>query len=262
MELGGRGVQEAGDRLRTWVESPEDPEALLDGLRRRWEALLGEAAEVEGDWQAQEDWEHLWRQGLGVRRITPRLVVAPSWDVPETGPDDLLIILDPGMAFGTAEHATTRGCLRLLDRRVTAGDRVVDVGAGSAILSMAAALLGAREVLALEMDELACEAARQNLEANGLDRTVTLRRRVVRGEEPLQGRPWHGIVANLQRLLLLPLLPAFARSLAPGGWLILSGILVREREEMASACRRTGFFPTDEDREGEWWTGAFRLSAD
>lgn len=251
-------MEETGNALRTFLPPPDDLDAFLEEARRHLDSLAGEGAvELEWRWQPQEDWESLWKRGLGVRRVTDRLVVAPSWEDVSPARGDLLITLDPGMAFGTAEHPTTRGCLRLLDGRVGRGDRIADVGAGSGILSIAAALLGAREVLALEMDELACQAARSNVEANDVGDRVRVCREEVGGRGPLPGEPRQGIVANLQRLLLLPLLTSFRESLAPGGWLIVSGILLREWDGMVRHATEAGFGLEEEDREGEWWSGGF-----
>jgi ribosomal protein L11 methyltransferase len=165
------------------------------------------------------------------------------------------------VAFGTAEHPTTRGCLRLLDTRVKAGDRIADVGAGSGILSIAAARLGAGSVLAFEMDPMACEAARENLSANGVEDRIQVAQETVLPDHPLEGGPYQGVVANLQSSLLLPLFSSFRQALREGGWLIASGILLEEREEVLAGAEEAGFCLEEEDREETWWSGAFRLSA-
>jgi ribosomal protein L11 methyltransferase len=168
--------------------------------------------------------------------------------------------MDPGMAFGTAEHATTRGCLRLLDARVRAGDRVADVGTGSGILAIGSALLGAASVLGIEMDEWSCAVARENAEKNGVaDRIRVLRcevdDRFVPGEPPFDG-----IVANIESGTLLRLLPGFRAGLREGGFLILSGILHPEAGSISDRASGCGFASDGEDREGEWWSGAFRAA--
>src|SRR5690606_29236824 len=134
------------------------------------------------------------------------------------------------MAFGTAEHPTTRGSLRLLDPLVEKGIRVADIGAGSGILSIAAALLGAGRVIAVEMDPWSCRAARENTVLNGVDDRVEIREERV-GPELLPGEgPFDGIVANIESGILRPLLPSFARDLRESGWLVLSGILQTEAD--------------------------------
>jgi len=258
LELGGRGVEEKDGAFTTYLLPPPDLEEVLATARSRLEALGGSGDQLQWAWQPQEDWESLWRRGLGPRRISDRLVVAPSWDIPEVDLDTILIILDPGMAFGTAEHATTRGCLRLLESWVEEGDRVADIGAGSGILSIAAARFGARGVLAVEVDPMACEAARENLRANGVQDRVRMLEAEIRDGEALPEGPFDGIVANIQRSILLPLLPAFIAGLRPGGWIILSGILLEEREEVVSRAADLSLALLEEDAEEEWWAGVFR----
>jgi len=260
LELGGSAVEESEGTLVTFLPPPSDLEAFLDAARHRLQELSPSAElHLTWRWQPQKDWESLWRRGLGPRRITPRLTVVPSWEKVEPQPGEILLYLDPGVAFGTAEHATTRGCLRLLDSRVSAGSRIADVGAGSGILSIAAAQLGAREVLALEVDEMACETAMENVSRNGVEDRVKVLEAQVGPGTVLPDPPFDGIVANLQSHLLFPLFSTFRRSLLPEGWLVASGILLGERDEVLSAALEEGFTPVEDDQEDGWWTGAFGL---
>lgn len=259
IEFGGRGVEEGQGEFKTYLPPPEDLDTFLAAVGKALESGAPQGTSLGWGWQPHEDWENLWRQGLGPRRITPRIVVTPTWEEPQAEPGDLLITLDPGMAFGTAEHATTRGCLRLLDGRVREGDRIADIGSGSGILSIAAARLGAREVLGVEVDPMACEAARENLVANGVDDRVRIVVEEIQGPNALPEAPFQGIVANIQRFILVPLLPSFRASLVPGGWLILSGILLEERDSLLEATRRNGFSLGQDDQEGKWWSGVFTL---
>lgn len=259
MELGGWGVEERVEGFTTYLPPPQDLDVFIARVRERVEETTGGRGRLEWGWQPHEDWEVLWRRGLGPRRITSRIVVTPTWESPQTEPGDVVITLDPGLAFGTAEHATTRGCLRLLDREVRPGDRVADVGAGSGILSVAAALLGARRVLGMEPDPMSCEAAAENIAANGVQDRVRVLSLEVRGSDSLPQAPYEGIVANIQRSILVPLLPSFRGSLVPEGWLILSGILMEELEDLLGAAVREGFVLKTQDREGDWWSGVFTL---
>jgi ribosomal protein L11 methyltransferase len=259
LELGGAGVEESEDRYTTYVHPPNDLPRFLqeaESILRTRTGLPG--LTLEWEWQAHEAWEDLWRRGLRARRITDRLWVSPSWETPSLGEGELLVTVDPGMAFGTAEHATTRGCLRLLEGALSPGDRVADVGAGSGILSIAAALLGARDATAFELDPDACEVARENARKNGVDRRIRVLPGTVEGGKPLPDAPFNGILANLQLSILLPRLTSFYRSLVPGGWLVLSGLLQGEEAEIVSEAGSAGFGLEKEDREGEWWSGVFR----
>jgi ribosomal protein L11 methyltransferase len=164
------------------------------------------------------------------------------------------------MAFGTAEHPTTRSSLRLIDPLVRPRSRIADVGAGSGILSIAAVFFGAAEVVAFESDPLACETARGNLEANGVTDAVRVLEGEVGGEGPLSGSPFGGLVANLQTFIHLPLLDLFRRSVESGGWIVLAGILRAEKDELLSSAEKVGMVLEAEDEEGEWWAGAFSLA--
>lgn len=258
--IGVGGVEETRDVLRIYVPAAEEDR---DELLERVESIVsahgaGGPTGCTYSWQAHEDWSELWRQGLEPRRVTSRLVVTPTWKEPDSRPGDLVITLDPGMAFGTAEHPTTRGCLRLLDRWVEAGQRIADIGAGSGILSIAAVLLGADRVLAVEMDAWSCTIARENAEANGVADRIEVRELRI-GPEFLPDRPpFDGIVSNIESGVLDPLLPGFRSGLVEGGWLILSGILDSESADILRDARAAGFRLEAEDTEDQWWSGAFR----
>jgi ribosomal protein L11 methyltransferase len=145
----------------------------------------------------------------------------------------------------------------MLDRTVQWDQRIADVGAGSGILSIAAARLGAREVRAFEVDSMACETARENVKKNGVAGVVVVEEYQVRSHERLPGAPFHGLVANLQTHLIIPLFSVFRSSLAPGGWIILSGIFLEEEERLVPAAARHGFSLRGWEKEEGWRTGLF-----
>lgn len=259
LALGGRSVEERGGWIVTYLEPPPDLEAFLGEARRALHRDTGtDRIELRVSWRAHEEWSETWKRGLGPRRVTDRIVVHPSWDVLPGKRGEVRIVLDPGMAFGTAEHGTTRGCLRLLDRTVREGEVVLDVGSGSGILAIAAALLGASACVAIEADLLACEALRENLTRNGVgDRVRPVEDRV--GSEEL-GRlgPVDGVVANIETGVLEELMPGFVRALRREGWLILSGIPEPDWPSIRATAEAAGvrFIGLEED-EG-WISGLFR----
>ena len=258
--MGGRAVVEEEGRLVTHLPEPDEPTTAVEELVRTLRSAFGPGElDVETGWQRQEEWADVWRRGLAPRRITERIVVTPSWCQPRVEPGDLVIVVDPGMAFGTAEHASTRGCLRLLERAVRAGDRVADVGAGSGILSIAAALLGATDVLALEGDPWAIDAAEANIEANGAGGVARVAE-VWADAETLPERlgPRDGIVANIEHGVLRWLLPGFRGALTEGAWLVLGGVLDQEWEDMVRQARDAGFALDKADQDEEWRAGLFR----
>lgn len=258
IDLGGRAVQfDEG----WWITHlPEDAVDTDDPRtwRDRVAGYLGpEGAEVEVAWQEHGDWAQLWKRGLEPRRVGRHWVVTPSWCTPELKPDDRVIVLDPGMAFGNAEHGTTRGCLRLLEDAVQPGDRVLDVGAGSAVLAIAAALLGAATVTAIESDPLATPAARENAEANGVAAQVVVVETLASAHSLADAGPCDGVIANIQRGILELLLPGFRAAVRSEGWLILSGIPDDEWPTMAAAAAACGFRLDTVDADGEWRSGRF-----
>jgi ribosomal protein L11 methyltransferase len=162
-------------------------------------------------------------------------------------------VIEPAMAFGTGEHETTRGVVRLLQSVIRAGDIVADLGSGSAVLAIAAARLGAARVVAIELDHDAIGNAEENVARNGVSDRVT----VIEGDAALLlplVAPVRVVLANIISSVLVELLPAIADALSRDGAAILSGILVEERPEMMRVLESAGWSVVSEDREGQWWS--------
>lgn len=256
---GASGVVEEGERLATWYPPPDDPDRFIATLRSDLAGAIGSDPELHWEWRADADWIQEWRRGLAARHVGDRIIVTPSWITPAATADHIVITVDPQMAFGTGEHATTRGVLCLMEPVVRAGDVVLDVGTGSGILAIAAVKLGATHVDAVESDADALINAEENVHGNGVAARIALVHGLV--DAPwLQARAarYHIILANVLSSVLRPLLPHFRAALTPGGHLILSGILQAEAEAMQEAASAAGFALVREDREEEWWTGLLR----
>jgi ribosomal protein L11 methyltransferase len=194
-------------------------------------------------------WAQRWKRHARPLRIGARLLIRPSWAQGHAPGGAAAIVLDPGMAFGTGGHPTTRLCLEALARHLAGGERVLDVGTGSGILAIAAAKLGAHRILALDPDPIACRVARQNVWRNGVARRVRVRARALpRGAA---GR-YDVTVANLTALDLLVLLPSLARCVRFGGVLLLSGILRAQEGPVRRAARAAGLVPTAARRRAGW----------
>ncbi|CAN5767598.1 50S ribosomal protein L11 methyltransferase [soil metagenome] len=254
--LGGASVLEQGDSVSTFLPPPADPEAFAREAREQLAQMLpdGVPLEIEWRWHPNEDWAATWKQGLQPRRITERLVVKPTWTSWDAEPHQIVLDIDPQMAFGTGEHATTRGCLRLLDGVLRSGDRVLDVGSGSAILAIAAARLGAGEVIAVEYDPDANLNARENLEHNCVHDNVRVIEAMADAELLSTLGPFDVVLANILSSIIRPLLPAFHQAVrgAAEGRLIVSGILRSEHPDVVRDALAAGFRVERVDEEEEW----------
>ena len=247
-------------RVEVFCRTRRRAARLLDALRPVLAATAGGAA-----WSAslkelpREDWAESWKRFFRTRRVSPRIVVRPSWQPARSGPGDCVIAMDPGMSFGTGQHATTRGCLRLLDagapRPGTAS--FLDIGCGSGILAIAAAKLGFREIAAIDNDPAAIRCARANARANGVSgaiafRVADFRRRRAR-------RAYDVVAANLLGPLLVEGAAALVRTLSrrPAARLIASGLLAGQEAEVRRAFAACGLHPRDRVAQGGWVTLAF-----
>lgn len=207
----------------------------------------------------EEDWAHAWKVHVPVLRIGRRLVIRPSWRRHRRAPSDVVLALDPGMAFGTGLHPTTRLCLAGVERwadegrfgpgtAARGGTRVLDVGCGSGILSIAAGLFGAESVLGLDTDQIAIDATTANARRNRLARRIRARA----GSLPSGQPPFDLVLANLIASLLVTLAPGLAAELRPGGRLLASGIFVDREADVQAAFGTVGLDVVGRWAEGEW----------
>jgi ribosomal protein L11 methyltransferase len=234
-ELGAAGIEERdGSTLNasdapaalTLVASFADEASALaarEALARRWPArltfLVGDA------------WRDGWKAYFKPTRIGDRLVIGPSWEPYAPAPGEVVVTLDPGAAFGTGTHESTQLVLRTLQPHVAPGTRVLDVGCGSGILSIACLLLGAERAHGLDVDPEAVRVALENAERNGVADRFSA------GSEPLTRlhERFPLVLANIESRVLVPLAAELAATVAPGGVLILSGLLATEREQALAA---------------------------
>lgn len=261
---------------------------------------LAPMGELTFRWIGEEDWANAWKRHYSVQRIGRRWVIKPRWQAYAPGPNDLVLDLDPGMAFGTGLHPTTQlvlECLETLgdasapapapsltqrdgalpvgqraaqqnDSRL-AGQRLLDLGTGSGILSIAAARLGARSVLALDVDDVAVTAARENATHNGVQDVVTAQRATVGGSidgvVTIPGldlvAAFDGAFANIVARVIAERAPALARALRPGAWLLASGIIADREAEAAEPLAAHGFTTERRLQRGDWITLLCRRGA-
>jgi len=231
---------------------PEGPE-LADKLAELQERLTGLPLEdipaVETKRVAEEDWATAWMTYYKPLEIGRRLAVKPSWET-YTPPDDRIVLeLDPGMAFGCGNHPTTTMCMEFLEGIMEGGETVADVGTGTGILAITAAKLGAAQVLAVDLDEVAVKVARENVQLNGVQDKI----------EVLHGnlldkvsQPVDLVIANIVANVIIILAPDVRRILKPGGHFITSGIIRFRAEEVKEKLEQAGFTVLARKEDGEW----------
>jgi ribosomal protein L11 methyltransferase len=187
----------------------------------------------------EEEWANAWKKYYKPVEVSERITITPTWEnyTPKKE-NELIIELDPGMAFGTGTHPTTVMCIRALDDSIEGGERVIDVGCGTGVLSIAAAKLGAAAVHALDLDEVAVRSAQTNVELNGaIDRVTVAQNDLLKG---IKG-PFDIVVANILAEVIIRFVDDAAKVLKPGGLFITSGIITRKEEEVKRAMEQAGF---------------------
>ncbi|GGM91758.1 ribosomal protein L11 methyltransferase [Thermus composti] len=226
-ERGARGVWEREGEV--WAYFPAPLDLPFGGV---WEEV------------PEEDWLEAWRRDLRPALAPPFVVLAPwhAWEGPE-----IPLVIEPGMAFGTGHHETTRLALRALARHLRPGEKVLDLGTGSGILAIAAEKLGGK-ALGVDIDPTVLPQAEANAQRNGV------RPRFLEGslEAALPQGPFDLLVANLYAELHAELAPRYAEALAPGGRALLTGILKERAPGVREALAGAGFRPLEEEAEGEW----------
>ena len=255
-ELGATGIERRDES--TIVRETTPGEVVLLVAFEHEAAARSAIAALESEYRValhhvpHQNWAVEWRKGFGPQRIGDRILLHPSWEPVEGGPDDIVIEIDPENAFGSGDHETTRLVLRLLDARVSPGQRVLDVGSGSGILSIATVRLGARSSTGVDIEDDAIDVATRNAELNGVASAVSFSTTPlddVEGEFDL-------VVANIETRVLVHMPAPLRARMAPGASLILSGILNRERDELLAAYSDMQLEELIE--EGEWCACVFR----
>jgi ribosomal protein L11 methyltransferase len=196
-----------------------------------------------------EDWATAWKKYYKPLHLTSRVVIKPTWEEYTTGPDEVVIELDPGMAFGTGTHETTQMCAQLLEKYMKTGDRIADVGCGTGILAIIAAKLGARHVTAVDIDDIAVRVTRENCTQNRVQEVVSALQGVL---EDIPKEKVEIVVANIIANVIIDIAGSIPDYLKRGGFFITSGIIRARREEVMEAYTRQGFTCEETLEMGEW----------
>ena len=250
----GLSMEDAGDdlvHLRTYLPSTSKRRLARIEVGVNLVRILQPMGELVVQPLEEADWESAWKAHFSLLKVGRRLVIKPSWIAYEPGPEDVVIELDPGMAFGTGYHPTTNMCLEALERLVQPGDRVLDLGTGSGILTIATSRLGAASVLALDIDPVAVTAARKNFKASRLAGEV----RISRGTLPhrlAQDEGFELAVANISAKVIQSKAAYILQALKPGGVLIASGIIQKQQQELEETLINAGFSHLDTHTVDDW----------
>ena len=231
----------------------------VDGVRTQIESLrtallaLG-VDDVIDEPFVEVDWENEWKKFFKPRRVGSHFVVRPTWESFDALPGDKVIVLDPGQAFGTGDHPTTRMCLEYLEMQVAPSNSVLDLGCGSGILAVGAKMVGAGETLAIDIDPIAVEVAKENITRNNVEVKTAVGDVL---ELQLESR-WDIVVSNIISATLINLAPDAAYALKSGGKWIVSGIITQNWSDVKKAAEKSGFTYIEHREEDGWNAGVFK----
>jgi ribosomal protein L11 methyltransferase len=250
-ELGATGIEERDGSTLCRAEVEEGGVTLVAGfddedLARSVAAVFSPRFPSRVEHVVGDAWRDAWREHFKPVRLGQRLVVRPSWESVRLWPGEVEVVVDPGRAFGSGTHETTRLVLRELDRRVRGGERVLDVGCGSGILGVAALKLGAQHVRAIDVDPDVVPVARENARLNRVASRMSVSTTPV---ERVRGT-FDLVLANIETPVLVRLAAPLAARVAPGGTLVLSGVLKGEQDRVCAAF--AGLSRAIVGCEGEW----------
>jgi ribosomal protein L11 methyltransferase len=216
------------------------------------------AVDIKTEIVDERDWADAWKTYFEVTPITDRITIKPEWKSHTPREDEMVIHLDPGMAFGTGTHPSTAMCIRLMETLLVAGSTVLDVGTGSGILMIAAAKLGAAHLVGIDTDEIAIRVARQNLAKNDINpETYDLMCTTLDKTAP---GPYHFIAANIIAQVIVDILPDISTRMTQNTTTILSGIIQERKKDVLAALEANHLFVIHEDHMDEWVTLAVKKS--
>jgi ribosomal protein L11 methyltransferase len=214
---------------------------------------------------AEKDWTEAWKQQYQLQRVGRRTVIVPAWEGYTPAPGEIVMRLEPGMAFGTGLHPTTRLCLRALEDHCPPEGNVLDLGTGSGVLAIAAAKLGARSVLALDADHAAVSVARENVQMNGVEHLITVRHGTLPGGDAvpvhfladgsldlLDSGRFDLILVNILAHVIIGLAPAIAARLAPGGTVIAAGLIDTQEQSVTESFEAVDLRVVERSQEKDW----------
>lgn len=258
------GLKKAADReptISAYFEDTEENKKLMSEIKVK--LMMLKAAEQYSDFgknvdfgrlyaetiPVQDGWQDAWKENFKPTQVTDRIVVKPTWEEYSAKANQLVLEIDPGMAFGTGTHETTSLCMKMIEKYLKPEMKVMDVGCGSGILAISAALLGCQDILGIEIDPDAVRVAQENVELNKVADLVEIQE-----GDLTKGVNYKAdiVVANLMHNLVMELAPSARKHLNKDGIFISSGILVEKRDQVAAAIKDAKFEILEIPEDGEW----------
>jgi ribosomal protein L11 methyltransferase len=258
-QLGFEGFWEDGSTLRCYIGSarwsPEMREEVQSVINRMTLSSSSASPHVVFNTIENKNWNEEWEKTIKPIRVTERIVIKPTWHEYFPAPGQLVITIDPKMSFGTGYHETTRLVLKLMEKQMKQGMRVLDIGTGTGVLAIAAVLLGATSATGVDVDGWSYENALENIRLNHVQDQV----RIIHGDlSSVPAGKSDMLVANIQLNVIIPLLPEMKERLSADGVMILSGLLLPDKEQIVSALAGSGLKVCEEKKENEWMAVAAR----
>ena len=248
--------------VRTFLNAADvAPETIEEIRQALWHlGRLRSISDLQVTERKEEDWANAWKAHFSVHRVGRRVLVKAPWHEYEPAPDEIVVELDPGMAFGTGLHPSTRLAMIAIEDELKPGDRVLDVGTGSGVLAIAAALLGAGAVDGVDIEPVAVRSARENADRNGVGAVVRIEQGSVGDGQPFQGE-YDLVVANIIARVLIELASSLARAVRPGGTLALGGIIDIKEAAVRDAFDEVGLTLVRRDECEDWVSLVLRRPA-
>lgn len=252
-QLGFEGFWEDGAVLKGYISAGRWDEGMKDEVdslvRNLVQTSSSPLPHISVHSLEDQNWNEAWEKTIRPIRVTDRIVIRPTWHSYDATPGEIVLTIDPKMSFGTGYHESTRLVLRLLEKHIRPGARVLDVGTGTGVLAIAAIKLGASSAVGVDVDEWSYTNALENARLNAVEDRITIQ------AGHLSDAPsgmFDMILANIQWNVIAPLLGEMDHRLSPGGSLILSGLLLADREDICSAVDAAHLTIIEEMVENEW----------
>lgn len=215
--------------------------------------------EIQENTLLERNWNQEWENSREVIKVSDRIIIKPSFKEYKSKENEIVIIIDPKMSFGTGKHPTTKICIKLIEKYIKENDKVLDVGSGTGILSIAASKLGAKSVIAIDIDEWAYENGKENILINNVESKVDIRICELKDLEEIN---FDLIIANIQRNVLIELVNQIKNHIRERGTVILSGIIEDDINAILETYNSSGFEMIDKLIENEWVGLVFRNNSD